>query len=615
MSFDRKENIMENVYHKFHIPVMGTGHSIDSPIRVAHLGISSVMSIVDDILIEKICKHYSEKYSIDFVETVKSDPYARSKRITNYLNLVDKIVAHKLAEIKLLPFEAGNEKTKYFDLLPDESPLKKKYNYFLTIETEAEKEKVAAELTNLMRAGSIDVNIMSKLDRTNYAKDGTILSDEFNDAKAALRGYAESTLTSSIVFSAGFNRTLLGYLEQFKDFYRDANGKIKKKIIIKVSDFRSAMIQGKFLASKGLEVSEFRIESGLNCGGHAFASQGYLLPSILKEFKDKRKTLAQEFIPLIKSYYQKQNWTFNESDFICEPLLTVQGGIGTSGEAQRMIEDFGCDSTGWGSPFLLVPEATCVDDDTLNLLINARKEDLYLSSASPLGVPFNNLRNTGSENWTKDRAEKGKPGSPCPKGFLISDKQYTDKPICTASRQFQKIKFDEITSMQIPESEKDELKESWYVKVCLCDHLANGALIKLGISPKSKAPQSICPGPNIVWFNKQYTLQEMTDHIYGRGESLVSADRPHMFCQEVELYVEYFKNLVKTMGTTDAEIKYLEVFKENLEKGIEYILEISEGTAYPNENLKSIPDLVKVQHDRLKSIYAERNQISIAVNF
>ena len=55
---------MENVYHKFHIPVMGTGHSIDSPIRVAHLGISSVMSIVDDILIEKICKHYSQKYSI-----------------------------------------------------------------------------------------------------------------------------------------------------------------------------------------------------------------------------------------------------------------------------------------------------------------------------------------------------------------------------------------------------------------------------------------------------------------------------------------------------------------------------------------------------------------------
>ena len=606
---------MENIYHKFHIPVMGTGHSIDSPIRVAHLGIASVMSIVDDILVEKICKHYSEKYSFDFIETAKNDPYARSKRITAYLNVVDNIVALKLNEIKLLPFKAGNEKTKYFDLLPEDSPLKKKYKYYLTIEREDEKEKVAAELTNLMRAGSIDVNIMSKLDRTNYAKDGTILSDEFNDAKAALRGYAESTLTSSIVFSAGFNRSLLGYLTQFKDFYRDENGVIRKKIIIKVSDFRSAMIQGKFLATKGLEVSEFRIESGLNCGGHAFASQGYLLPSILKEFKDKRKTLAQEFIPLIKSYYEKQNWNFNESNFMCEPLLTVQGGIGTSGEAQRMIEDFGCDSTGWGSPFLLVPEATCVDDDTLNLLMNAKKDDLYLSGASPLGVPFNNLRNTGSENWTKDRAESGRPGSACPKGFLISDKQYTDKPICTASRQFQKNKFEEITALQISDSEKDELFDSMFAKVCLCDHLANGALIKLGISPKSKSPQSICPGPNIVWFNRQYSLQEMTDHIYGRGESLVSADRPHMFCQELELYVNYFEKLIGTMGISEAEIKYLEVFKENLEKGIEYILEISEGTAYPNENLKSIPELVNVQHDRLKSIYAERNQISIAVNF
>ena len=60
---------MENLYHKFHIPVMGTGHSIDTPIRVAHLGISSVMSIVDDILIEKICRHYSQKYSIAFEES------------------------------------------------------------------------------------------------------------------------------------------------------------------------------------------------------------------------------------------------------------------------------------------------------------------------------------------------------------------------------------------------------------------------------------------------------------------------------------------------------------------------------------------------------------------
>lgn len=594
---------------------MGTGHSIDTPIRVAHLGISSVMSIVDDILIEKICRHYSQKYSIEFEKVLKIDPYARSKRITAYLNLVDKIVARNLNEIKLQPFTAQSEKTKYFELLPDDSPLKKKYTYLLTVSDELEKEKIEQELTNSMEAGSIDVNIMSKVDRTNYSKDGSILSDEFSDAKAALRGYAESSLSSSIVFSAGFNRGLLGYITQFKDFYRDVNGDIKKKIIIKVSDFRSAMIQGKFLAMKGLEVSEFRIESGLNCGGHAFASQGYLLPAILQEFKEKRSQLAKEFVPLIKSYYQKQNWDFNESDFSCEPLITVQGGIGTSGEAQRMIEDFGCDSTGWGSPFLLVPEATCVDDDTLSLLMNAKKEDLYLSGASPLGVPFNNLRNTGSENWTKARAEAGKPGSPCPKGFLISDKQFTDKPICTASRQFQSNKVEEISALAITDSEKSELKNAWFEKVCLCDHLANGALIKLGISPKSKSPQSICPGPNIVWFNRQYSLKEMTDHIYGRGESLVSAERPHMFCQELELYVNFYEKLIGSMGSTTAEINYLDVFKENLEKGIELILEIAEETAYPNENLKSIPEFVKTQHERLKSIYSHKNELALAVNF
>ena len=606
---------MENLYHKFHIPVMGTGHSIDTPIRVAHLGISSVMSIVDDILIEKICRHYSQKYSIPVEEVSKQDLYARSKRITAYLNLVEKIVTLKLDEIKLQPFFEQNEKAKYFQLLPDDSPIKKKYDYLLTIADEYEKERISKELIDLMRPGSIDVNIMSKVDRTNYAKDGTMLSDEFSDAKAALRGYAESNLTSSVVFSAGFNRSLLGFLTQFKDFYRDANGVIKKKIIIKVSDFRSAMIQGKFLAMKGLEVSEFRIESGLNCGGHAFASQGYLLPSILQEFKDKRDQLAKEFIPLVKSYYEKQNWSFDEADFIYEPLITVQGGIGTSGEAQRLIDDFGCDSTGWGSPFLLVPEATCVDDDTLNLLVNAKKGDLYLSGASPLGVPFNNLRNTGSENWTRERAESGKPGSPCPKGFLISNTQYTDKPICTASRQFQANKVEEISVMVIPESEKAELQNSWYEKVCLCDHLANGALIKLGISPKSRSPQSICPGPNIVWFNRQYSLLEMTDHIYGRGESLISADRPHMYCQELELYVNYYEKLLGSMGTTPAEINYLETFRVNLEKGIELILEFSTKTPYQNENLKSIPEFVEEQQNRLKLLYTTKNELQLVVNY
>ena len=125
---------------------------------------------------------------------------------------------------------------------------------------------------------------MTKLDKANFSSGGNPLPNEFNDAHAALRGYSQSNLISSIIFSAGMNPRLYGYMESFKDFFPNSDGNFKKKIIIKVSDFRSALIQGKFLAKKGLWVSEFRIESGLNCGGHAFPTNGNLLGPILEEF-------------------------------------------------------------------------------------------------------------------------------------------------------------------------------------------------------------------------------------------------------------------------------------------------------------------------------------------
>ena len=50
---------LTNPVHKFYIPVMGTGYSVDTPIRVAKYGISSVISIVDDFLLEKVRAHYN----------------------------------------------------------------------------------------------------------------------------------------------------------------------------------------------------------------------------------------------------------------------------------------------------------------------------------------------------------------------------------------------------------------------------------------------------------------------------------------------------------------------------------------------------------------------------
>ena len=111
------------------------------------------------------------------------------------------------------------------------------------------------------------------------------------------------------------NPRLYNYLGNFKDFDVNEDGEFSKKVVIKVSDYRSALIQGKYLAKKGIWVSEFRIESGLNCGGHAFATDGFLLGPILEEFKLKR----QELIDTLFEIYSKASRAKNQKKI---PLST-----------------------------------------------------------------------------------------------------------------------------------------------------------------------------------------------------------------------------------------------------------------------------------------------------
>ena len=218
--------------HNIHIPVMGTGFSIDTPIRVAQFGISSVISIMDDILIEKVREHYSQMYNLPFNPINRWSEDARSKRITAYLNIVQEIVEIKFNKIKDLPFFESNDKQKYFSMLPDDSSLKIDYNRLLKMDPGNERDIAEKELTNAMVKGSIDVNIMVKLDKENLDRKGKALPPEYSDGKSALRGYANSSLDSSIIFSAGINQSMYSYMSNFMDFYRDKNGYIKKKIII-----------------------------------------------------------------------------------------------------------------------------------------------------------------------------------------------------------------------------------------------------------------------------------------------------------------------------------------------------------------------------------------------
>jgi len=555
--------------HKFHIPVMGLGFTIDTPVKVAHYGISSVISIVDDGLIEKMREYYSRKIGIPYsVISEKMKDY-RAERITNYLNLIDQIVSEKFEEVKNSIHEKGEEIHKYIEMLPDASEIKKKF-YELIESGSAVKKDIQKWIHDNITAGSIDVNIMTKLDAENYSGDEK-LPVEFNDAHAALRGFANSKLKSSLVLSAGMNPRLYSYLEKFEDFYPDDNRFLRKKIILKVSDYRSAIIQGKFLAKKGLWVSEYRIESGLNCGGHAFATDGYLMGPILEEFKNKRselvKTTHDIYIEALRN--KNRNYPLSPLDI----KVTAQGGIGTSKEHDFLLNHYQLDSIGWGTPFLLVPEVVNVDPQTMELLRTAKESDLYLSNISPLGVPFNSVKNNTQDLEKQKLIEKGRPGSSCPKKYLTFNTELTKDPICSASRQYQHLKINELENKNLSEADYNREFDKIVDKACICVGLGNAAMLKNNLEIKGNSKGvSVCPGPNMAYFDKVLSLPEMIDHIYGRKNFINESERPNFFLKELKLYIDYLKNLIAESGTefSEKQIKHYQTFQSNLTSGIEY---------------------------------------------
>ncbi|MBS1656421.1 MAG: hypothetical protein JSU05_16320, partial [Bacteroidetes bacterium] len=360
--------------------------------------------------------YYYPAINQQYKPITEQEPDYRARRITDYLDLVNTIVQQQVEKIRKAAFEAGSEIVKYFEMLPEDSLLKKMYREMMNTPDPQHKKKIESYLREQVKPGSIDVNIMTKVDRNTYNKEGEIIEDG-SDAVAALRGYVNSSLNnSSVIFSAGMNPRLFNYLEGCGELRKNENGVFAKKVVIKVSDYRSALIQGKYLAKKGIWVSEFRIESGLNCGGHAFATEGYLLGPILEEFKTKRQELTEALLQLYNAALQKSNL----EPFAYPPAIhfSVQGGIGNYEEDHFLHQQYNIESTGWGTPFLLVPEATTVDEDTLQLLCKAKEADIALSHNSPLGVRFHYLKGTTAEKGKVQRIKKAKPGSPCSEKHL-----------------------------------------------------------------------------------------------------------------------------------------------------------------------------------------------------
>ena len=562
--------------HTFHVPVLGLGYSIDTPLKIARYGISSVLSIVDDDLIERMRKYHSNKLDEPYTEIEKKSTDSRARRITAYLDLLQAGITKQLIELKKQEFLIGNDICRYFELLPEKSVLAIDYKKMLASTNLRKKQNLQSILKANIVQGSIDVNIMAKVDKMNYL--GKVyLGDENTDALAALRGFANSKLQSSVIMSAGMNPRLYSYMENFTCFMPDSFGIMQKKFILKVSDFRSALIQAKFLAKKAIWVSEFRIESGLNCGGHAFATDGFLLGPILEEFKLRRKEMYTELLSIYKNAIEVKNLCAN--DFPIQ-RVTAQGGIGTAAENKFLLEYYELDATGWGSPFLLVPEVTNVDQETLTQLAGARNDDYYLSDASPLGVLFNNFKPATAETQRLKRIAEGRPGSPCTKKFLCSNTEFTVAPICTASRKYQQLKIAQLDTLGLVKDAYEKAYDVITEKICLCEGLCSSTYLKLKIALKKETNAvAICPGPNLAYFSRVYSLDEMVGHIYGKTDLLAEIKRPHIFIKELELYIAYLQKDVQLQlaHLTEKKIRYFEKFKAQLLSGITYYKQLITG--------------------------------------
>ena len=449
-------------------------------------------------------------------------------------------------------------------MLPLDSRLRVEYDGIFA-KTGLARIAAEAALTEKMEPGEIQANIMVGLNHDEAAFD-------------AVRGFAASKVAGALVLSAGMNLSVFEEIAKCKDFYRTGKRPPKKRIILKVSDYRSALIQGRYLAKKGLEVYEYRIESGVNCGGHAFFESKKLLLDVVREFVENREKLFETTRAMIEKA--------GKIPPAASARITAQGGLCAPEDVEKILS-LGIDGVGVGTPFLLVPQATSMDKATRRMLAAAAPEDVYISHASPLEIPFVNLKTSTAAELCRKKVEEFfapeneksglpelKPGFPCRQHYLCRKVPGFDHPVCMASREYVMQRLAEIDTLEKEEpraichsggkvvelaetptdrvhevrGKYDALRRETLERECICRFLGNAGREELrerspslhfqpecvavarGSQPaRTREPVTICPNPDIGYFNREYTLFEMMRHLYGTGPRLTPKDKPSAF--------------------------------------------------------------------------------------
>jgi len=97
-------------------------------------------------------------------------------------------------------------------------------------------------------------------------------------------------------------------------------------------------------------------------------------------------------------------------------------------------------------------------------------------------------------------------------------------------------------------------------------------LVTNEIETRESKAISICPGPNMAYFDKLLSLEDMTKHIYGKSNIMQRSDRPNMFIKELGLYVDYLQNKFNDAKNAmdKKQERYFGKFIKNMEEGITY---------------------------------------------
>ncbi len=190
-----------------------------------------------------------------------------------------------------------------------------------------------------------------------------------------------------------------------------------------------------------------------------------------------------------------------------------------------------------------------------------------------MGILLNNFKSSTAEAQRLKRLENNRPGSPCTKKYLCTNTEFTEQPICTASREYQHLKLQQLDTLELSNPEYEQQYRTITEKICLCEGLCASAYLKYDLlKPRENKAVAICPGPNLAYFSRIYSLEEMVRHIYGELDLLGKIKRPHRFIKELNLYIDYLRTDLQAQlkGVTDKKQKQLARFKAQLEEGISY---------------------------------------------